>query len=125
MQRFFVWAVCALFLCSACSFKPVRHLASDAALIKAGEASRQDVLRYLGKPDDKRSLAPGTEEYVYSEYRKGQLGNLPMLGKLISPVSQELVVVTLKGDKVVNCEYRLIRKDDKEWKEDVSWEDVK
>ena len=113
-----------LIVLSGCSYKPVRHLASDAALIKAGKSTREDVLRYLGEPDSRRTVGPGEEEYLYAENRKGALGSMPLFGKLVDPASQELVIVTLKGGLVSTCEFRLLRKDDRAWQKDAEWEKV-
>ncbi|CAK8722584.1 Lipoprotein SmpA/OmlA domain-containing protein [Candidatus Electronema halotolerans] len=114
----------SLLLLSSCSYKPVRHLASDAALIKAGKSTREDVLRYLGEPDNRRTIGPDEEEYLYAETRKGALGSMPLFGKLVDPASQEMVIVTLKGGTVSNCEFRLLRKDDQAWRKDADWEKV-
>lgn len=125
MRRMIIWMLACLVLPVGCSYKPVRHLASDAAMIKAGESTRKDVLRYLGEPDGHRAVAPGTEEYFYSENRQGLLGSLPLVGRFVNPASQELIVVTLKDDQVTNCEFRLLQKDDLSWKKDTEWEPVK
>jgi hypothetical protein len=108
-----------------CSYKPVRHLASDAALIKAGESTRQDVLRYLGEPDSRRTVASGIEEYVYSEEQKSELANLPWVGRMVGSRSQETVVVTLNGEEVTACEFRLTREDDQEWKKKTKMESLR
>ncbi|WP_417909626.1 hypothetical protein [Candidatus Electronema sp. PJ] len=125
MWRMLIVTLFFLVLPVACSYKPVRHLASDAALIKAGESTRKDVLRYLGEPDSRRVIAPGVEEYMYAEEQKNQLANLPLMGKLVAPASQEMVIVTLKEDQVASCEFRLMKKDDQDWREEAKWEPVK
>ncbi|CAK8717356.1 MAG: hypothetical protein CDV28_10155 [Candidatus Electronema aureum] len=125
MRQMIIIMFAFLVLASGCSFKPVRHLASDAALIKVGESTRKDVLQYLGEPDGRRTVGLGVEEYLYSEARKGQLGSLPLVGKWVNPVSQEMVVVTLNGEQVTGCEFRLLQKDDQDWKKDAKWEEVR
>ncbi len=124
MRYLITWILTSLFLLSGCSFKPIRHLASDAALIQAGESTRQDVLRYLGGPDGHRTLSPGVEEYVYHQQRKGDFGKLSLVGKWIDPDSYEKVLVTLKDDTVISCEFRLVKEDDQEWKDDFEWDEV-
>lgn len=116
---------CLVLSLVGCSYKPVRHLASDAALIKAGESTRQDVLRYLGEPDSRRAVAPGIEEYMYSEEQKSELANLPWVGKMVGSSSRETVVVTLNGDEVTACEFQLAREDDQEWKKKTKLESVR
>lgn len=125
MRRIIILFFSFLMLFSGCSHKPVRHLASDASLIKAGKSTREDVLHYLGEPDSRRSIGPDEEEYLYAETRKDALGSMPLFGKLVDPASQEMVIITMKGGVVSNCEFRLLRKDDQAWREDAEWENVK
>ena len=54
-----------LFLLGGCHSKQVRHLASDAALIKPGQTTAKEVQKYLGEPDGRREVRPGSSEYVY------------------------------------------------------------
>lgn len=112
MQRYIFSILAALFLLAGCSSKPVRHLASDAALVEPGKSTRQDVVRYLGQPDRHRSLSPGVEEYVYYNERRGFFGNLPFVGKLIDPDSYEMIQVTLDGDTVTDCDFLIHQEDD-------------
>lgn len=124
MQRFICSILAALFLLSGCSSKPVRHLASDAALVEPGKSTRQDVVRYLGQPDRHRSLSPGVEEYVYYNERRGFFGNLPFVGRLVDPNSYEMIQVTLDGDMVTDCDFLVHKEDDKEWATDVTGDDL-
>ena len=112
-------------LLSGCYTKPVRHLASDAALITAGQSSRQDVLRYLGEPNGHRSLSPGVDEYVYYEDRKDGVGRMPLVGDWIDPDGYEMILVTLDGDLVTSCEFRVFKEDDQAWVDDFTWEELK
>jgi len=96
MQRVLLCLFAALFLLVGCSGKPVRHLASDAALIKPGQTTRQDVIRYLGEPNGHRTVSPGVEEYVYYEDQEGVFNKLPMVGDWIDPDGYEMILVTLK-----------------------------
>jgi hypothetical protein len=125
MRRMIIGMLACLALSAGCSYQPVRHLASDAALIKAGQSTRKDVLRYLGEPDGRRSVGPGVEEYLYSESRQGQFGSLPLVGRWVDPERQEMVVITLSGEQVTGSEFRLLKKDDLSWKKDTDWEPVK
>lgn len=115
----------ALLLLSGCSGKPVRHLASDAALIEPGTSTRQDVLRYLGEPDGHRTVSAGVEEFVYYQDREGLLRKLPLVGSWADPNGYEMIVVTLNGDLVEGCAFRLFDERDQAWRNDFTWEEVK
>ena len=49
-----------------CSNKPVRHLASDASLVKKGVSTKEDVLTFLGDPDARQMISATTEREVLS-----------------------------------------------------------
>ncbi len=116
----------ALFLLSGCSnSKQVRHLASDAVLIKPGQSTAKDVQKYLGEPNGRREISPGVTEYVYYEDRPGFLGNMPVLGPMIGPAGYEMIIVTIDKDVVKNCEFRNFNESDRKWVEDFTWEEVK
>jgi hypothetical protein len=124
MQRFIFSILATLLLLVGCSSKPVRHLASDAALIEPSKSTRQDVVRYLGQPDRRRSLSPGVEEYVYYNERKGFLGGLPFVGKLADPTSYEMIQVTLDGDMVTDCDFLVHKEDDEDWATDSGGDEL-
>ena len=115
----------ALLLLSGCYSKQVRHLASDAALIKPGQSSVKDVQKYLGEPNGRREISPGVSEYVYYEDRPGFFGNMPVLGPMAGPGGYEMIVVTIEKGLVSNCEFRNFNESDRKWVEDFTWEEVK
>jgi len=119
--------LCALFLLGGCQSKQqVRHLASDAALIKPGLTTVSEMRKYLGEPDGRREVAPGVSEYVYSEDRQGIFGGLPVVGSMVGSVGYEMIVVTASNDIVTNCEFRTFNQSDRKWREDFTWDqDVK
>jgi len=125
MRRVLIYLLASLFLLSGCYTKQVRHLASDAALIKPGKSTRQDVLRYLGEPNGHRTVSPGVEEYVYYEDQKGSLGKMPVVGDWVDPDGYEMILVTLNGDLVSSCEFRVFNEADQDWVDDFTWEEVK
>ena len=127
MQRALACLLASLVLFSfgGCYTKQVRHLASDAALIKPGQSTRQDVLRYLGEPNGQRTVSPGVEEYVYYEDQKGNFGSMPVVGSWIDPEGYEMLLITLKGDRVTGCEFRTFNEADQDWVDDFTWEEVK
>ena len=124
MQRVLLCLFAALFLFVGCSSKPVRHLASDAALIKPGQTTRQEVVRYLGEPNGHRTVSPGVEEYVYYEDQDGVFNKLPMVGDWMDPDGYEMILVTIKGDLVINCEFRAFNEADQDWVDDFTWDEV-
>lgn len=117
--------VLALFLLGGCSGKQVRHLASDASLIKPGLSTVKDVQKYLGEPDSRREISPGVSEYVYYEDRPGFFGNTPVLGSMTGPSGYEMIVITIEHDMVTSTEFRNFNESDQQWKEDFTWEEVK
>lgn len=122
----YLFIVCAiLFLLAGCYSKPVRHLASDASLIKAGQSSRQDVLRYLGEPNGHRTVAPGIEEYVYYEDKRNLVERTPVVGSWMDAEGYEMLIITLTGEIVSSSEFRTFSKADRAWADDFTWEEVK
>ncbi len=125
MYQRLIIAVSTLLLLAGCYSKPVRHLASDAGLIKAGASTRQDVLRYLGEPNGHRTVAPGVEELVYFEDRRNFLQRSPVLGSWLDAEGYEMLIITLTGDLVTDAEFRTFRKKDRAWADDFTWNEVK
>ena len=113
------------FLLGGCHSKQVRHLASDAVLIKPGQSTAKEVHKYLGEPNGRREVSPTTTEYVYYENRPGFLGNMPVLGPMVGPSGYEMIIITLERDVVTNCEFRNFNTADRKWVEDFTWEEVK
>ncbi|MDR2551336.1 MAG: hypothetical protein LBD10_14170 [Desulfobulbus sp.] len=114
--------LCTLLLLGGCHSKQVRHLASDAALIKPGQTTAKEMQKYLGEPDGRREVAPGVSEYVYFENRPGIFGSMPVLGSMTGPAGYEMIVVTVSNDVVTNCEFRNFNQSDRKWREDFTWD---
>lgn len=125
MRSTLITFLLALLLLSGCHSKQVRHLASDAALIKPGQSTAKEVQKYLGEPNGRRDVSPGVTEYVYYEDRPGFFGNMPVLGPMVGPDGYEMIVVTIEKDMVSNCEFRNFNQSDRKWVEDFTWEEVK
>ncbi len=123
-QALFVLCI-LLFLLGGCHSKQVRHLASDAALIKPGQTTMAEVRKYLGEPNGRRDVSAGVVEIVYYEERPGFLGTMPVLGSLAGTDGYEMIVITLQNDLVTECEFRTFNKNDRKWVEDFTWEEVK
>jgi hypothetical protein len=112
-------------LLGGCHGKQIRHLASDASLIKQGKTTVQEMRKYLGEPDGQRELAPGVSEYIYYEDRPGMFGTTPLLGSMTGPSGYETILVTIKNEIVISCEFRTFNESDRKWKEDFSWDQLK
>lgn len=125
MHKHIIIVLSALLLLAGCYSKPVRHLASDAGLIKAGESTRQEVLRYLGEPNGHRMVAPGVEEFVYFEDTRGMLERTPVVGNWLEAEGYEMLIITLNGDLVSNSVFRTFRKKDRAWADDFTWDNMK
>lgn len=115
----------ALLVLGGCHTKQVRHLASDAALIKPGQTTVKEVQKYLGEPNGRREVAPGVSEFVYYEDRPGMFGNMPVLGSMTGPSGYEMIVITVDKEIVTNTEFRSFNESDRKWMEDFTWEEVK
>jgi hypothetical protein len=114
-----------LVLLAGCYSKPVRHLASDASLIQPGVSTKKDVLLYLGEPNGQRTVSPGVEELVYYEDQKGSFSYVPLAGSWIGGDGYEMIVVTLNGDLVTDCQFRTFSEADQSWADDFTWQEVK
>jgi hypothetical protein len=125
LRGFFIPLLVAVFLLTGCSSSSVRHLASDASLIKAGKTSRDEVLTLLGEPDSQRMVSSDTEQWVYFEEKKSLMQKTPLIGKVFNPDGYRMVLVTYKNDLVVDCRYTAYDSDEFGWAGDYSWQDKK
>jgi hypothetical protein len=112
------------FAVSGCYNKPVRHLASDAALIKIGESGRSDVLTFLGEPDEQVVLGGGVEKWIFTEYENSAFKNAPVVGKYFGEPDYGTVTVILKDDVVVECLYGAWEYDSQSWTDDFKWQET-
>ena len=94
-----------LFL-AGCHRQPVRHLSSDACLLLPGNTTKQEVLSYLGTPDQRRMDPQQGEMWVYYEANKSFLRKTPLLGDNLGDEQYDVVVVTFQNDQVRTCVYR-------------------
>ena len=125
MRRTLFMLCILLLLLGGCHSKQVRHLASDAALIKPGQTTMAEVRKYLGEPSGRRAVSSDISEIVYYEENPGFLGTMPVLGNLVGADGYEMIVITLHNDLVTECEFRTFNKNDHKWVEDFTWEGVK
>ena len=111
----------ALLLLSGCYNKSVRHLASDASLIKVGSSTREDVLTYLGEPDAQRDLGNGREEWVFIEEKPSELQRAPVVGGYFDGKGFDKVFIVLENDIVQSCQFRDFADDEFDWAKESFW----
>lgn len=117
-------ACCLLLLmATGCANKPIRHLASDAALIKPGTSTKEDVLTYLGDPDSQQQLSATTERWIYYEERPSTMQKAPFIGTFFDAAGYSQIQVTFEGDRVVDCRFSAHESDEYDWSDDYSWQE--
>ena len=123
--RLLLLLLLTVFILSGCYNKPVRHLASDAALLKVGKSTSDDVLVYLGDPDEHKSLADGVEKWLYKKKDMDLFERIPYAGKYVGAPEYSQVVVTIENGIVTDCAFSLTDEDDTSWADDYSWQEKK
>lgn len=108
-----------------CYIKQVRHLASDVALLKVGSSTQEEVLIYLGDPDEQLETGDGVEKWLYEDKDKSILEKTPFLGKRIGSPEYRRVVVTITNNIVTDLIYFSSDEDDLDWADDYSWQEKK
>jgi hypothetical protein len=107
---------------AGCYSKPVRHLASDVALLKIGESTGEDVLIFLGAPDEQRELEAGVEKWLYRDTLMTLWEKAPLIGKRVGSPEHRQVVVTLTDNIVTEVVYSSADADELDWAHDFSWQ---
>jgi len=115
-------AVAGLF---GCYTKPVRHLVSDVALLNVGKSTRQDVLVFLGEPDEQQVIGNGVEQWTYEDEDKTFLEKFPYVGKHFGSPEYNPAVATLTNGIVTDCTFLSTDEDDNDWADDFSWQEKK
>ena len=110
---------------AGCYSTPVRNLASDVALIKSGESHKQDVVAFLGDPDEKVTAENGVEKWLFREKESSWLKSTPGLKRFLPKKKEEVIVVMFKGDLVVSSQYRAIEYEETKWANDFDWQEKK
>ena len=121
--RNLIWVMLISLVVAGCYSKPVRHLASDAALIKPGESTREDVLTFLGEPDEQEILGEGVEKWVFREYESSMLKGTPVVGKYFGAPDYGTVTVILKNNIVAKCLYGAYDDEEFDWAHDFGWQE--
>ncbi|MBW6520626.1 MAG: hypothetical protein K0A99_06390 [Desulfoarculaceae bacterium] len=117
-------AVLLLMVIPGCYSHPVRHLTSDIGLVKVGVTSRQEVISLLGEPDSTRMVSATTEEWTYYQEDKSLLQKTPGVGSMFSAKGYKTVVLTLEGDIVTATRYGAYDKDELDWQDDYTWQEI-
>lgn len=94
-----------------CARKSVRYLASDVSMVNPGTTTKQQVVTYMGQPDEEYK-AGGTLLWVYYESRKTLLRDTPYVGDKIGEETYEVVKVTFNGDIVQSVDFRIMSEED-------------
>jgi hypothetical protein len=115
----------ALSTFTGCYNKPVRHLASDIALLQVGKSTREDVIVFLGEPDEQQELGEGVQKWLYRDKNVSLLQKTPLLGSKIGAPEFNQAVITLSNGVVSACEYSYSDEDDMDWAKDFSWQKKK
>ncbi len=121
--RFLVLAFVMTVMVSGCYNKPVRHLASDVSLLKIGESTQEDVLVYLGDPDDLQELGNGTQKWIYRDQKSGFFEKTPLVGGYVGSPEDRQVEVILQDGIVVERSFTAYDEDDLNWSKDFSWQE--
>jgi outer membrane protein assembly factor BamE (lipoprotein component of BamABCDE complex) len=97
---------------TGCAKKNVRHLASDVCLVSPEKTTKEQVLTYLGQPDEQYEMADGSETWIYYDVQKTALRNTPYIGDKLGEKKYETVKVTFRGDIVQTSVYRLLTEEE-------------
>ena len=107
----------------SCAGKPVRHLTSDASLITVGSSTKEDVLTFLGDPDEQEILSSDSERWVYYEERRSTLQRAPLVGDWFGKAGFSRIVVRFDGNTVAECIYQSREPGEFDWADDYSWQE--
>ena len=108
---------------AGCYNKPVRHLASDVALLKVGVSTEEDVLVFLGEPDEQQELGEGVETWLYRDKQMTMLEKAPLVGKRLGSPEYKVVMVTITNKIVTKVLYSSSDADDMDWADDYPWQE--
>ncbi len=124
VARYTILILSTVLILSGCYTTPVRHLASDVGLIEVGQSSREEVLTFLGEPDDQEVIGEGVEKWTYREYESSMVKSAPLVGKYFGPKNYGTVTVIIKNDVVVKCVYGAYDHKEFDWADDFDWQET-
>jgi len=105
---------------SGCYMKPVRHLAADVALLKVGETTQEDVIIFLGEPDEVQEAAGGAQNWLYVDRDKSLMAKTPLIGSKVGTTEFKRAVVTVKDGIVIDAVYSSTSDNEPDWAKDYS-----
>ena len=111
-QIFFLLLSVTFLILSGCASDPVRHLSSDVCLIIPKMSTKQEVLSYIGQPDQRQTTEEGHEVWYYYESSKSLLRKTPYVGDNLGEEDFDLVTVTFTGNRVLTCVYRSLSEEE-------------
>ncbi len=107
---------------SGCYITPVRHLAADIALVQVGQSTREDVLIFLGDPDEQQVQSEANEKWLYTQKKKRGAEKTPFVGKYLGSPEINRVVITFTNGIVTDTKFSSDDEDDLDWADDYSWQ---
>ncbi len=106
-RSIFVILPLIIFVLTGCfRHEPVRHLAAEAALITPHQTTKQEVLSYLGEPEERQSVSENREVWIYYQADKSLLRKTPLVGNKMGNLEYDVLNVSFTGDVADNCVYR-------------------
>ncbi|PHR24564.1 MAG: hypothetical protein COA36_14820 [Desulfotalea sp.] len=121
-KKFILFLLLAVFLLAGCYITPVRHLAADIALVQVGQSTREDVLIFLGDPDEQQVLSAEAEKWLYTQIKTSGMEKTPFLGKYFGSPEVNQVVITFASGIVSDTTFSSVDKDELDWSDDYSWQ---
>lgn len=118
---FFMMLLSACFL-SGCYITPVRHLAADIALVQVGQSTREDVLIFMGDPDEQQVNGENVERWLYTQKKKSGMEKTPLVGKYLGSPEINTAIITFTNGIVTDTLFSSEDKDDLDWADDYSWQ---
>ncbi len=123
--NFFLLFLLALSTLGGCYTKPVRHLGSDIALLQVGKSTSEDVIVFLGEPDEQQEIDGAVQKWLYKDKNVSLLQKTPLIGNKLGSPEYNQVVVTFQNGIVSACDYSYSDEDDMGWAKDFSWQEKK
>lgn len=89
----------------SCSGAPEHNLASEASLVHKGFSTKNEIRQLLGPPAQVVHRPDGREDWYYYQVRKDILKKLPWLGNHLGKEEVEVLHITFREGRVVDCIY--------------------